>query len=104
MGYSRSPHDANYKDGCNDGINGVPTVNPSNQALFMAKLKQWETQNNLYADVNPSYAYFPNLANKNNPGGNGGDEDPSQNSLHNVFPTRRKSTLLNRTPLPLLIK
>ena len=39
LGYAKSPHDPQYKYGCNDGVNGIPTVNPSSKALFMTKLK-----------------------------------------------------------------
>ena len=104
LGYAKSTHNANYRDGCNDEINGVPTVNPSSQALFMAKLKQSETQNRLDADVNPKYASFPKNSSNRNPNDDDGDEEPSQNELHNIFPTRKRSTLLKRPSLPLMIK
>ena len=37
--YAKSPHDEEYAEGCNDGINGVSTAQPTAQTLFMAKMK-----------------------------------------------------------------
>lgn len=94
MGYAKSPHDVNYKYGCNDEINGVPAVHPSSQALLMGKVKQTETQNRLDTDVNPKYASFSKISGNRNPDDDDGDEDPSKKDLHRIFPTRKKNILL----------
>ena len=101
FGYAKSPNDVEYIEECNDGINGVSTANPSSQTLFMARMKQLETQDKLNADVNPLYQKFPT------------DQTPKDHpertmkvpeKIHEVYPTQKKSILLRRTSLPLLTK
>ena len=35
FGYATSPHDTKYVEGCNDGINGVATAQPTYHTLYM---------------------------------------------------------------------
>ena len=59
FGYATSPHDAKYAEGCNDGINRVSTAQPTDHTIYMAHVKQLESQDELGADVKSTYSSFP---------------------------------------------
>ena len=101
FGYAKSPHDAEYAEGYNDGINGVSTAQPTDHTLYMAHIKQLESQDKLGADVNPTYSSFP----KDPPNANHDEKgERKTETLHQIYPTGKKSALLRRTPLPLMTK
>ena len=82
--YATSSHDAEYAEGCNDGINWVSTAQPTACTIYMAHVKQLESKNELGADVKPTYASFPK-----DPTNANHDEkwEGKTVTLHQIYPT-----------------
>ena len=54
-----SPLDPEFSPGCNQGLQGMPDLQPSRNAVFMAHVSHMETQWKLNATVEPSTNQFP---------------------------------------------
>ena len=101
FGYVISPRDAEHAKGCNDGINAVSTAQQTAQTLYMAKVKQLESKKKHRANVNPTFSSFP----KDPPNANHYEKEKrNTETLHEIYPTEKKSALLRRTPLPSMTK